>query len=185
MLRIYVTTTLSALLLTLGLFNPAHAQACVFVPTADVTGYADLYNPGSGPSTVFAAGTAYPVLNRTSVQVELQFDDAFSAWVSLSTGQLRGNCDGVQNRVAIAGENVRLWQAPDVRWGSVVADVAENTLLQVISGPVEGRIRTDADINGNWYLVYDATQGVSGWVWEDRIAVWADSGGLWQRMTVE
>lgn len=69
---------------------------------------------------------------------------------------------------AFALDNARMWSQPDVNTGEVLQDLPVNTPLDIIGGPVVGRIRyDDTTVTGVWYQVM--VDGVIGWIWENRL----------------
>ena len=68
---------------------------------------------------------------------------------------------------AFARKNARLWSEPDVVNGTRLLDIRLNNSVDIVGGPVTGRIRFDDETPGVWYQV--DVNGILGWVWQDRL----------------
>jgi WD40 repeat protein len=134
-------------------------------------------NPDSNSDAITIvqpAPTAYVVLDQRDGYYLLYYDHAFSAWVDASTGHLSGGCDDDASATGarvMAGAN--LWTAPDVKTGVITATIETEQAVTILDGPATGPIRADSDLEGAWYLI-ETGDGVTGWVWEGRLAF--DSG---------
>jgi hypothetical protein len=72
-------------------------------------------------------------------------------------------------------EDARIWTQPDVTVGSVYLTLSIGDSVNIINGPVLGRISLDQNISGLWWEVSDIPNGDSlGWIWEDRITMVCD-----------
>jgi len=68
---------------------------------------------------------------------------------------------------AFALEDARVWSEPDVSMGTRLLSLNVNDAVEIIGGPVTGRLRFDGTTSGIWYQV--SVNGVIGWVWENRL----------------
>jgi hypothetical protein len=73
----------------------------------------------------------------------------------------------IETDEAIALENARIWSYPDVTIGAIHHNLPQRAVVEIIGGPVTGRIRLDTSAIGVWYQVRYGT--VTGWVWEERL----------------
>ncbi len=65
------------------------------------------------------------------------------------------------------GENARIWSKPDVVDGEYLYPIPSNSQIEVLGGPVWGRVIASPAHYGWWWEV--TVDGVSGWVWQSRI----------------
>lgn len=63
-----------------------------------------------------------------------------------------------------AGPDTTLWNSPDVISSQELESIAPETLLSVNSGPVWGRIDSDAGVSDWWWRVEREPDGLTGWV---------------------
>lgn len=91
--------------------------------------------------------------------------DTLSGWVW--AGRLDFETIASPDLDAITLNNARLWTEPDVVGGNRILDVPKNMAVEIIGGPVTGRIRFDNDTTGVWYQI--RVRNVIGWIWEDRL----------------
>jgi len=112
-----------------------------------------------------------------AVSGRIRFDSSVRGnWYQIRVGDLTGwvwaerlNLQQDQSIVegATALNNTRLWTLPTVVDSLVVMELAKGTIVNIIGGPVSGRIRVDEPITGVWYQVQVDNQ--IGWVWEGRL----------------
>lgn len=165
-----------------------YPSICFFTPVETMPVFNDPALTEQHPVFGLQSGQDYPVVYEDASSLFAYIDDASGGWVSSDTGFLSGACDslptpGSYPQTAIALENARLWSQPDVGIGDIIADVAPGTILQVISGPVQGPIRLDTDDLGLWFYIIDGEQ--SGWLWEARLEfeeIISDDGGSAQTL---
>lgn len=148
-----------------------YPPVCFFTPVEAMRVYNDPSLTEQHHAFDLQGGQSYPVVFEHEASFFAYIDDAAGGWVSGDAGFLSGSCDELPQQdsyqqEAVALENARLWSQPNVRIGTVIADVAPETGLYVISGPVQGPIRVDTDDLGQWFYVSTGEQ--SGWLWEAR-----------------
>lgn len=91
-----------------------------------------------------------------------------SGWI-WSARLLPSDGDPTNGGRAMALENARLWSEPDVTLGTVTSDLAVGTVVTIQGQPQLGRIRTDTDDMGYWYLVTVEGTSTTGWIWSERL----------------
>lgn len=140
---------------------------CLFSTNQTLVGYSDeqfsQVHTGFG---VVQPGT-YAIVERNNESIQLNgSSDMSGPYVSLTGGQIGGHCDGTI-QLAIAQENTRVWNLPDVTQGEVISPLPTGVEVVIISGPEQGIIQPDTSLSGDWFEVrYRDTQG---WVWVDRL----------------
>lgn len=65
-------------------------------------------------------------------------------------------------------EGARLWSNPHVQLGELITNIPEDTILEIMAGPVTGIITEDGETEGEWYLVHNQRYG-TGWIWSERL----------------
>lgn len=113
----------------------------------------------------------YVVTRRTEDALFVRLDHAMGGYVFTSAGTLSAACDDLlveHPPLATAGPNARVWSAPNVGLGHILATLSEGSQVVILDGPVRGRIRTDSDAQGEWFQVQSSDQ-VVGWVWSERL----------------
>lgn len=113
----------------------------------------------------------YVVTRRTEGALFVRIDHAMGGYVSASAGTLSAACEDLlveHPPLATAGPNARVWSAPNVRTGRILATLPEGSQVAILDGPVRGPIRVDTAAQGDWFQVQGSNQ-VVGWVWSERL----------------
>jgi hypothetical protein len=109
----------------------------------------------------------YPISGELDNGFQLAGSSAMSGpSVKANHGTLSGHCDGTL-RLASALDNARVWTEPNAAIGQTLGVLEAGFEVGIVEGPVQGRLQTDSDVQGNWYKVQRGE--MVGWVWEDRL----------------
>lgn len=115
---------------------------------------------------------AYAVIRQSATGYYVYLGPNSGGWVSAGAGAVSGNCAALPSEppasTATARANARVWSAPDVHSGTVLATLTPGSAVTITAGPVRGPISYSSDVQGDWYQI---SQGdLTGWVWSERLS---------------
>ena len=121
----------------------------------------------TGASVTILSGAVWGPIRYDSSQVDFWYPVQAGSQVGwIWSGRLDFN-NSLPEADAVALGNTRLWSQPDVVTGAVMLSVRLGAPLEIIGGPVSGRIRSDSLETGVWYQV--RVEQRVGWVWAERL----------------
>lgn len=140
---------------------------CFYIPSEDVAVSSSPEIVNDPNSSHYRAGSVLPVDARIGTVLGIAENGArYGGYVDGTRGTYSGHCEGTLP-LASALENARVWTEPNAVTGQAITALELGIEVGIIEGPVQGLLRADSDLQGDWYKIKRGE--LEGWVWEERL----------------